>query len=454
MQEQENTRMNRLNATESFSPDEWNDAGGMETDVFSGAEEIRNAQHMQDKPQTAGSSLLARRSRFRVGITALAAVSLALAVTVAAVVMNARNGQSSLRRRGLLPDGGQTDMVMGSEDVLATGILYDMTSVYSGASSDTEIVSHLSGGSTLLIYDVYGQYYKVSSSDQTVKGFVPVYAVDTQGVEIEPRNGYKPSTTETVPRNLPGGITRTTQNQTQTTKKGKTVALRSLSFGFEEITLEIGQSMTANAIYTPADATETECLWVAGDDSVISVFSTNQGKSCKVTALKVGTARVTAISQDRKFAGGFNVTVKTATVKGLSFDYSGKDVTAGSSFKVALRTDPSDAAATDIVWRTGNTDAARFGSFDNTAASVAGVKEVTICVPKNCDSTSCVISAATKDGKFSAKFTLNVTAAVSSDPVSSEPVDPAEPTDPTDPTDPDSSTQETTPSEPDVTPEP
>ena len=25
MQEQENTRMNRLNATESFSPDEWND---------------------------------------------------------------------------------------------------------------------------------------------------------------------------------------------------------------------------------------------------------------------------------------------------------------------------------------------------------------------------------------------------------------------------------------------
>ena len=154
MDERETNRMNRLNASESFSPDVWNDPGVNDTGE---AFDIREVQNAQEQPGASFSVPSPRSSRFRVGITALVTAGLALAVTVMAVMMNVRDGVSLLRRNGLLSDDGQTDMIMRSEDALATGVLYDMTSVYSGASSDTEIVTHLSGGSVLLIYDVYGQ---------------------------------------------------------------------------------------------------------------------------------------------------------------------------------------------------------------------------------------------------------------------------------------------------------
>lgn len=413
MDEKESMAMNRLNPDESL--------------VLDTAEEQESAVSAPGRFKQ-----LWETRRIRIGAIAILAVSAALAMTAVVAGVSKRGDTQSTE---LVSEDGSIDLAVMSNDVVGTGTLYDMTSVYSGASSETDIVATMLGGSKLLIYDVYGSYYKISNPEQTIKGFVLVDAVNTAGIEIKPRNGYKGYT----PIAEVADTGSTTPTQKKSAKKTK-IALKNLSFDFDEITIEKGKSVSVNAIFTPADATLTQCIWRSDNTDIAWVQSANDGKSCVVTAGKVGRVQITAVSEDGKLSASFTVIVKAPAVKGLSFDVSEKNVKAGDKFKVTLRLDPTDAAANDIVWSSSNTSVARFG---NNSSSYTGGAEVQIYAIGGDADTSCVITASTKDKKYSAQFTLYVKATVVSEPVSSDPTEPTEPTESTEPTDNTTPTTET-----------
>lgn len=71
-----------------------------------------------------------------------------------------------------------------SDDVIGTGVLYEDAEIYVQASSDSEVVTTLETGTTLLVYAAEGDYYKISNADNTVVGYVLKIKVNTGGIDL------------------------------------------------------------------------------------------------------------------------------------------------------------------------------------------------------------------------------------------------------------------------------
>ena len=73
--------------------------------------------------------------------------------------------------------------------------------------------------------------------------------------------------------------------------QGGEVAVTGVSLDKTELALEVGKSDTLKATVTPDNASNTKVNWASSDETVVTVSSLG-----KVTAVKVGTAKITATS--------------------------------------------------------------------------------------------------------------------------------------------------------------
>ena len=111
-------------------------------------------------------------------------------------------------------------------------------------------------------------------------------------------------------------------------------SLKGISLDATEITLNSGESRTLGVVYTPNYAANKNITWSSSDPSVATV---TEGK---VTALKEGTATVTAVSEEGGFKAECNVTVAKAE---RPFLYIG----VGEEFLINGVPDPLDGSFDD-----------------------------------------------------------------------------------------------------------
>mgnify|MGYP000856898597 CR=1 FL=1 len=136
-----------------------------------------------------------------------------------------------------------------------------------------------------------------------------------------------------------------------------------------EAALGIGDTLDLTAQVQPADAANTNISWSSSDSGVATVDS-NTGK---VTAVKAGTATITAKTEEGGFEASCAVTVNDVQVTGISGVPGALAILSGKSSDITPVIEP--AGATDKGWSavSSNSDVAS-ANIANGVATVKGIK--------------------------------------------------------------------------------
>ena len=114
-----------------------------------------------------------------------------------------------------------------------------------------------------------------------------------------------------------------------------------ISFGFDSKTMNVGDSIRVTADFTPSTASNKDCTWSCTNPGVVSVRG--DGENCTLSALKAGSAVITACSIDGGYTASFTVTVLSEESENIS---SQEDSSTGSDDTSS--TLPVDVSSVDV----------------------------------------------------------------------------------------------------------
>ncbi len=144
-----------------------------------------------------------------------------------------------------------------------------------------------------------------------------------------------------------------------------------VTLNYASVRLDAGKEKTLKATVTPQNATYKTVKWNSSDPTVVSV-----DKNGKLTALKSGTSRISAVSKDGYSSGYCSVTVvqppKKVTVKA-----STTKLDLGCATQLKATVSPSDSYSKDVVWTSSDTEKATVSASGVDTAKNAGKVTIT-----------------------------------------------------------------------------
>jgi len=175
-------------------------------------------------------------------------------------------------------------------------------------------------------------------------------------------------------------------------KTAPTIYVKSVSVTPSSISLTEGESSKLTATISPSDATNQSVSWSSSNSSIASV---NNGD---VSAIKAGTATITATTVDGGKTASCSVTVIAAkvSVTGVTLSKTSLELTEGESETLSATVSPDNATDKTVSW----------SSSDNAVATVADGK-VTAVKPG-----TATITVTTKDGQKTTTCSVTVKAKI------------------------------------------
>lgn len=139
-----------------------------------------------------------------------------------------------------------------------------------------------------------------------------------------------------------------------------------VTLNFTSVRLDAGKTKTLKATVTPKNATYKSVTWNSSDANVVTV-----DKYGKLTAVKAGKARISAVSEDGYCSGYCSVTVVQPPKKvTVTTDKTQLDVGCATQLKATVS--PSNAYSKDVVWSSSDTATASVSASGVVTAKKAG----------------------------------------------------------------------------------
>jgi len=219
-----------------------------------------------------------------------------------------------------------------------------------------------------------------SSSNNTIA------SVDTTGKVTGLNTGTATITATTHDGGLKAACTVTVSN----TK----INVTGISLSPTTKTMGVGGSFTIIPTITPSNATDKSITWFSGNPSVATVDANG-----KVTALGIGTAVITATTNDGGYKATCTVTVSNniVNVTGVTMIPTSRTMYAGDSYHLDAIVSPDNATDKSVTWTSSN-------------PAIATVDENGIVLALKAGTTT--ITATTNDGGFKANCIITVTGEV------------------------------------------
>ena len=167
------------------------------------------------------------------------------------------------------------------------------------------------------------------------------------------------------------------------------VAVTSVTLNKTELTLTEGDSETLAATVKPDDATDRTVTWSTSDATVATVD--NNGK---VTAVKEGSATITAMAGEESATCAVSISKKVIEVASVTLNKTELILTEGDSETLTATVKPDDATNKTVTWSTSDESIAK---VDNNG-KVTAVKEgtATIIARAGAKSATCALSVRRK----------------------------------------------------------
>ncbi len=180
---------------------------------------------------------------------------------------------------------------------------------------------------------------------------------------------------------------------TQEGKKGKFIAVQSVSLSQKELTLTEGENAQLSYSVAPSNASIKDVTWKSSSTSVATVSS-----SGTVNAVSVGTSTVTVTTEDGNKTATCVVTVKpkVISVTSVSLDYSSLTITEGDSQALTATVSPSNASDKSVTWSSNNTSVATVSSTGVITGKAAGNATITVKTTDGGKTATCAVTVKAK----------------------------------------------------------
>ncbi len=153
------------------------------------------------------------------------------------------------------------------------------------------------------------------------------------------------------------------------TVKAASIAVKKVKLNSTKITLGVRESFTLKATVSPSNATNKKVTWKSSKEKVVKV------KNGKITALKAGSATITATSGGKKAT--CKVTVKKAPTS-IRLNKSSKTLKKGKTFQIKVTMKPKSSASYHITYKSNNTKVAKVSSKGKITAVKKGKATITV----------------------------------------------------------------------------
>ena len=134
----------------------------------------------------------------------------------------------------------------------------------------------------------------------------------------------------------------------QVTVNAAVIPVSSITLDRSSLTLEEGQSETLVATVLPIDATDKSVVWMSSDESVATVLDG------LVTAIKEGSATITARAGDKTATCEVTVNAVVIPVSSITLSQTSMDITVGQTSILIPTVKPDNATDKNVSWSSSN----------------------------------------------------------------------------------------------------
>ena len=179
------------------------------------------------------------------------------------------------------------------------------------------------------------------------------------------------------------------------TVEKKVIAVEAVELDKTEVELTEGDSATLVATVKPDDATDKTVTWSSSDPEVATV------ENGVVTAVKEGTATITAKAGDKTATCKVTVEKKVIAVESVELDKAELELTEGESAALVATVKPDDATDKTVTWSSSDPEVATVED-----GVVTAVKEgtATITVSAGEKSATCAVTVKAKEHPLASLF--------------------------------------------------
>ena len=168
----------------------------------------------------------------------------------------------------------------------------------------------------------------------------------------------------------------------------KIYPVEGVSLNQSTATLYEGESLSLTATITPSNATNKNVTWKSSNTSVATVVDG------VVTAVKAGTATITATTEDGGKMATCNITVN-AKVASISLDKTEVSLTEGDTTTLTASISPSNAVNKNVTWSSSNPTVATVSNGKVTALK-AGTATITVTTEDGGKMATCTVTVKAK----------------------------------------------------------
>ena len=169
------------------------------------------------------------------------------------------------------------------------------------------------------------------------------------------------------------------------TVEKKVIPVTSVALSKSSLSLVEGESSTLTATVSPSDATDQTVTWTSSNTAVATV------DGGKVTAVKEGTATITASCGGKSATCAVTVEKKVIPVSSVTLSKSSLSLVEGESSTLTATVSPSDATDQTVTWTSSNTAVAKVDG-----GKVTAVKEGTATITASCGGKSATCTVTVK----------------------------------------------------------
>ena len=166
------------------------------------------------------------------------------------------------------------------------------------------------------------------------------------------------------------------------------IAVSGLSLSQSSLTLQTGGSQTITATVSPADATDKTVTWSSNNTSVATV------SGGKVTAVKAGSATITATAGGKTASCTVTVTDKNVAIQSIALNNTTLALAVGESGTLTASVNPSNATDKTVTWSSSNTSVATVSGGKVTAVKAGSA---TITATAGGKAASCAVTVTNKN---------------------------------------------------------
>ena len=171
-------------------------------------------------------------------------------------------------------------------------------------------------------------------------------------------------------------------------KKGKYVAVESVSINPSSLTLTEGETLKLTAVISPSDASVKTVTWKSLAPTYVTV-----DEDGTVTAVSEGWATIQVTTEDGGKKADINVTVKSKVipVTGVSLDKTSLTLTEGETATLTATVAPANATDKSVIWTSSNIDVATVSDAGVVVTKKAGSATITVTTTDGAKKATCSV---------------------------------------------------------------